>query len=155
MLIWPVLAYTIFPPSSVPFWLLGVGLAVDAAFLLPMRPYLRAVVGAVVVTAAGYGALLLQTVAERTPVALSTLSIEEMRDTYDAGSALTAPPVDWGSAWWACLLLIGVWAGVVLFASRTVGLTTPRPVPLGVSYAPEPNRDENGVLAGFAEPVQK
>jgi hypothetical protein len=155
MLIWPVLAYTIFPPSSVPFWLIGVGLAVDLVFAIPAHPYVRAVVGGIVVTAAGYGSLLLQTVAERTPIALSTLTIEGMRETYDAGSALTAPPVDWGSAWWAGLLLMGTWAGVTLFAQRTVGLTTPRPLPLGVRFAPEPARDENGVLAGFAEQVER
>lgn len=152
MLIWPVLAYTIFPPSSVPFWLLGVGLAVDLAFLLPLRPYVRAVVGAIVVTAAGYGSLLLQTVAERTPLNLSTLSVGEMRAAFESGSALTAPPVDWGSAWWAGLLLIGTWVGATYLADRTVGVTTPRPLPLGVTYAPEPVRDAQGVLAGFAEP---
>jgi len=152
MLIWPVLAYTIFPPSSVPFWLLGVGLAVDLAFLLPLRPYVRAVVGAIVVTAAGYGSLLLQTVTERTPLNLSTLSVGEMRAAFESGSALTAPPVDWGSAWWAGLLLIGTWVGATYLADRTVGVTTARPLPLGVTYAPEPVRDADGVLVGFAEP---
>ena len=31
-LIWPLLTFTIFPPSIVPFWLLPVGLTVDAVF---------------------------------------------------------------------------------------------------------------------------
>ena len=52
-LIWPLLTFTIFPPSVVPFWLLPVGLAVDATFLLRLRPYLRAAVGAIAVTLVG------------------------------------------------------------------------------------------------------
>jgi hypothetical protein len=153
MLIWPPLTYTVFPPSSVPFWLVGVGLAVDLVFLLRLSPYARAVVGGILVTAASYGALLLQTVAERTPVGLAKLSIGEMRATYEAGSALSTPPVDWASAWWAAPLAVVCWVGVTYFAGRTIGLSTPRPLPLGVSYAAEPVRDADGMLAGFAEPV--
>ncbi|WP_035304451.1 hypothetical protein [Actinokineospora inagensis] len=56
--IWPLLVAAHFPPSTVPFYLLFVGLAVDVARRLP-RP-VEAVVGAVLVTALGYGALYLQ-----------------------------------------------------------------------------------------------
>lgn len=155
MVIWPALTYTIFPPSSVPFWLVGLGLTVDLAFLIPLRPYLRAVVGAVVVTAGGYATLLLQTVIEGTPIDLYRQSIEQMRATFEAGGSLHTPPVDWTSAWWAALLLIATWAAVTWFAQRTIGLTTPRPLPVGVQYAPEPERDADGYLAGFPEHAEK
>jgi len=46
-LIWPLLTFTIFPPSVVPFWLLAAGLGVDVVFLLRMNAYLRAMAGAV------------------------------------------------------------------------------------------------------------
>jgi hypothetical protein len=49
-----------FPPSAVPFLLLGVAVAVDVAFLLRMPDALRAVPGAVLVGAAGAGGALLQ-----------------------------------------------------------------------------------------------
>ncbi|MEO7125663.1 MAG: hypothetical protein ABI382_01115 [Nakamurella sp.] len=149
MLIWPALFYTAFPPSSVPFWLIGVGLAVDLAFVVPMRPYVRAVVGAMIVTAGGYGSLLLQTVLERTPLDLAKMSVPETRAAYESGSALSTPPIDWSSAWWAALLLIAAWAGTTWFAGRTIGLSTPRPLPLAVTFAPEPSRNEHGVLVGF------
>ncbi len=152
MLIWPVLYYTIFPPSSAPFWLLAIGLAVDLAFVIPANPYVRAALGAALVTAAGYGALLLQTVAEGTPIDLAKLSIDEMRAAHAAGANLHTPPVDWTSWWWAALLLAVTWAGMTMFAQRTVGLTTPRPPAQTVVYAPEPRRNAQGYLAGFDEP---
>lgn len=150
MLIWPPLAYTVFPPSSVPFWLVGVGVATDLVFLARVRPAVRAVLGGVIVTAAAYGSLLAQTVAERTPVRLGFMSIEEMRATWEAGSALSTPPVDWVSIWWATPLAVACWLGVTRFADRSVGLDTPRPPVLTFQYGPEPLRDENGLLAGFA-----
>jgi hypothetical protein len=78
-LIWPLLTFTIFPPSVVPFWLLLIGLAVDAVFVLRVNPYLRAVVGAIAVTGVGYGALYLQTVAFGTPTDLGRRSMAQLR----------------------------------------------------------------------------
>ena len=77
---WPLLVVGTFPPSVPPIWMLGLGLAVDAVFLLKLNPYLRAVVGGLVVTAVGYGALWLQTVVSGTPTNLSDLTIEQMQD---------------------------------------------------------------------------
>jgi hypothetical protein len=59
--------------------------------------------------------------------------------------------VDWGSAWWAALILAATWAGITLFAERTVGLATPRPPAPGIVYGPEPRRDTRGLLDGFGE----
>ncbi|ETK32297.1 hypothetical protein [Microbispora sp. ATCC PTA-5024] len=58
-LVWPLLVGTGFPPSAVPFFFLLAGVCVDAAFLL-RQPYVRAVGGAVLVTAAVYGGLAVQ-----------------------------------------------------------------------------------------------
>ncbi|GAA3557735.1 hypothetical protein GCM10022222_46630 [Amycolatopsis ultiminotia] len=90
---WPLLLGLGFPVSTVPFYLLAVGLAVDLAFLA-RRP---AVTGAVLVTALGYGAFWLQ--AQLRPWLL--------------GDALTesAPPIEY---WTAAVALVGVfalWAG--------------------------------------------
>lgn len=60
--LWLVLTATAFPPSAVPFFLLGAGVAVDLVFLLPLSKWLRPVVGAVVVTAVAYGLLFAQSV---------------------------------------------------------------------------------------------
>ncbi|WP_372496901.1 hypothetical protein [Pseudonocardia humida] len=49
-----------FPPSAVPFVLVGVALAVDAAFLVRLPDLLRPVPGAVLVAAVGAGCALLQ-----------------------------------------------------------------------------------------------
>ncbi|PFG48534.1 hypothetical protein ATK36_3633 [Amycolatopsis sulphurea] len=53
---WPLLLGLNFPVSTVPFYLLAVGLAVDLAYRTP-RPALS---GAILVTALGYGAFWLQ-----------------------------------------------------------------------------------------------
>ncbi|GAA4071817.1 hypothetical protein GCM10022248_45520 [Nonomuraea soli] len=58
-LIWPLLTYTDFPPSAVPFFLVVGALCVDVAFLLG-HPVVRAVVGSVLVTAGVYAALSAQ-----------------------------------------------------------------------------------------------
>jgi len=60
--LWLVLTATTFPPSAVPFFLLGAGVAIDVVFLLPLSKWLRPVVGAVVVTAVAYGLLVAQSV---------------------------------------------------------------------------------------------
>jgi hypothetical protein len=57
--IWPLLVLFHFPPSAVPFFLLGAAVCVDLAFLVRL-PAARAVLGAVLATAAVYGGLMLQ-----------------------------------------------------------------------------------------------
>lgn len=151
-LIWGPLYGSVFPPSSVPFWLLGVGVTVDLVFLLRVAPYPRAVIGAVTVTVAAYGSLMVQSVIERTPLGLAGISPEDMRATYEAGSALTTPPTDWWSIWWATPLAALCWLGMTYFVQRTAGLGTPRPPELLEPYAPEPIRGPDGFLKGFAEP---
>lgn len=151
-LIWPLLTLSTFPASVIPVWLLGVGIAVDLAFLLPVHAHLRAVLGAVLVTVAGYGALWVQTLASGTPLDLAGKGPAELHAVYEAGFPLHAPPADWTSAWWACLILIGTWLLATLFAQRTIGLDTPRPPKPQVRYAAEPVRDESGYLAGFTAP---
>lgn len=151
-LIFPLLRLATFPPSVVPVWLLGAGIAVDLAFLIPLGPRLRAVAGAAIVTAAGYGALLAQTVISGTPVHLAGLGPAELRAVFEAGSPLRTPPVSWTSAWWAGLILAALWLFMTEFARRTIGLTTPRPPLLTIDYAPEPRRDADGYLAGFDGP---
>lgn len=66
-LIWPALVGIDFPPSIVPFYLVGVGLAVDLARRLGLAHLTEAVAGAALVTGLGYGALLLQDLAIETP----------------------------------------------------------------------------------------
>ncbi|MEU9884435.1 hypothetical protein [Sphaerisporangium sp. NPDC051011] len=57
--IWPLLYAFHFPPSAVPFFLLAAAVCVDVAFMLRV-PAVRAVAGAVLVTAAVYGGLAIQ-----------------------------------------------------------------------------------------------
>jgi hypothetical protein len=60
-LAWPALVGLGFPASTVPFYLLAVGLAVELAFGIGKgHPVLTAGAGALLVTAFGYGALWLQ-----------------------------------------------------------------------------------------------
>ena len=150
-IMWPLLYVSSFPPSAVPFWLLLVGLAVDLVFLIPLHPYLRAVVGAVAVTGSGYLGLLLQTLLAGSPTDLASQSIQQLRATYESGGHLHSPPVAWTSIWWAGLALLVTWAAVTWFAQRTIGLRTPRPPAIAASFAPEPRRDAVGHLDGFAE----
>lgn len=150
VLIWPALAWTIFPASVVPFWLIGVGIAVDLAFVLPMNPYIRAVVGAVIVTAGSYGSAALQTWISGTPLDLAKQSVADLRATFEAGLPLRMPPISWESAYGAVPLLAAVWVGVVIFARRTIGVDVPRPPELANPFAQEPLRSAHGVLEGFA-----
>jgi hypothetical protein len=149
-LIWPLLSFTIFPPSVVPFWLLAVGVTVDAVFLLRVNPYLRAVAGAVAVTAVGYGAMWLQTVAFGTPTDLAQLSIAQMRVSFESGNVLHMVPVSWTSVWLAALCLLATWSVVTLLATRSIGLSTPRPPEPTLPYGPEPVRDARKALDGWA-----
>ncbi len=150
-LIWPMLAFTIFPPSIVPFWLVPVGLTVDAVFLLRVRPRIRVLIGSAAVAAVGYGALWLQTVAFATPTDLASRSIAELRTAYQQGSALHMVPVDWSSWWVAGFGLALTWAGVTWVAARSIGLDTPRPPQRVTAWGPEPVRDARHCLTGWAD----
>ena len=149
-LIWPVLTFTIFPPSIVPFWLLLVGVTVDAVFLLKLHPYLRALAGAVAVTAVGYGAIWLQTVAFGTPTDLGGMTIAQQRTTFEAGNVLHMVPVTWSSWWVAGLGLLVTWSAVTWLAARSVGLDTARPPTPTLEYGPEPRREARGGLDRWA-----
>jgi hypothetical protein len=153
LVIWPLLVVGTFPPSSVPFWLLLVGLAVDGVFLIRMTASVRAVVGAAVVTGAAYLGLLVETLAEGSPTDLAGRSIAELRLLFSSGGHLHTPPVAWGSIWWAAPGLLVSWAAVTWIASRTIGLDTPRPPEIRVSFAPEPRRDSRGHLDGWPPPL--
>jgi hypothetical protein len=58
-LIWPLLTVADFPSSAIPFFLVAGAVCVDLAFLIRL-PVVRALAGAVVVTAGAYGALVVQ-----------------------------------------------------------------------------------------------
>jgi hypothetical protein len=66
-LIWPALVAFDFPPSIVPFYLVFVGVAVDLTRQLKLANLAEALVGAALVTAVGYGALLAQDVLVQAP----------------------------------------------------------------------------------------
>ena len=150
LITWPLLVLGGFPPSVPPFWMLGLGLAVDAVFLLKLHPYLRAVLGGLLVTAAGYGLLWLQTVASGTPTNLSDLTIEQMQDLYAGGTgeALAMPPVAFDTIWWAMPAAVLTWLFATWLVGRTVGFDIVPPPPLAITYSPEPDRDEGGLLLG-------
>ncbi|MEV0380845.1 hypothetical protein [Nonomuraea sp. NPDC050643] len=117
---WPLLTFTGFPPSAVPFFLVVAGLLVDVAFLVRM-PAARAVLGAAGVTAAAYGALAAQN-AIMGPV-YGALKGQE--------GLLGAPPLVTSSAVWAGLGLMGVWLAIEWLAGRRNTQpveTPPRPV---------------------------
>ncbi|NUP81498.1 MAG: hypothetical protein HOV96_28560 [Nonomuraea sp.] len=114
-LVWPLLTFTGFPPSAVPFFLVAAGLLVDLAFLVRV-PAVRAVVGTAVVTAGAYGALVVQNAA--------------MGQVYGAIKGQTglygAPPLVTSSALWAGLGLLAAWLAVEWIAGRR----DPRPQPI-------------------------
>jgi len=85
---WPLLLGLGFPVSTVPFYLLFVGLAVDLAFAMSSG-VLRAGVGALLVTAFGYGAFWLQS--QFRPWVLGDAHTE------------SAPP----AAYWTALVVLG------------------------------------------------
>lgn len=104
--IWPLLVGAGFPPSTVPFYLVFVGLAVDLAFLLPAAR-LRAPVGAALVSTLGFGALWTQ--AQLRPWLLGDVHTE------------SAPPVDY---WTLPVVLVGVgvlWVVLEPYARRHLG----------------------------------
>ncbi|WP_196073311.1 hypothetical protein [Nakamurella alba] len=147
--IWPLLVAGDFPPSSLPIWLLVVGVLVDLVFLVRMNEALRAVLGAVLVTAGGYGALALSALVTGTPLSLGSQDIASWRADFEAGAALATPPVNWSSVWITLPALLITWSFAALLASRTIGLSTPRPPALQVRYSAEPRRDAAGHLDGW------
>ncbi|WP_240197130.1 hypothetical protein [Nonomuraea lactucae] len=97
-LIWPLLAYTGFPPSAVPFFLVIGGICVDLAFVVRI-PAARALLGAAGATAAVYGALVAQN-ALMGPV-YSVLTGHK--------GLLGTPPLATWSAVWAGAGLLAAW----------------------------------------------
>ncbi len=157
-LILPLLVVSGFPPSVPPFWLLGLGLLVDALFLLKFNAYARAVVGAVLITAGGYGVLWLQNVLSGTPTDLAYKPVEQVQAAYAAGAGdpLWFPPVDYGSIWWALPGSVLTWLLVTFAVQRWSGLNTPRPPAGALDYAAEPPRGDDGLLLGILQaPRQK
>ncbi|MGR6916154.1 hypothetical protein ACU635_18095 [[Actinomadura] parvosata] len=100
-LAWPLLTFTGFPPSAVPFFMVVAGLLVDLAFLVRV-PVVRAVLGAAGVTAGAYGALVVQSAV--------------MGSVYGAikgqEDLLGAPPLAMPSAVWAGLGLLVAWLAI-------------------------------------------
>jgi hypothetical protein len=96
--VWAALVGTGFPPSTVPGYLLAVGLAVDAVALLRLPAAVAPLAGAVVTTVAGYLALAAQ------------------------AGWLAAPPVSQPSAAATAALLVLGWYGVEAWLSRRDGV---------------------------------
>jgi hypothetical protein len=100
---WPLLAVTKFPHSTVPFVLLFVGLAIDLVMLIDLNWLFEAIVGAVVVTGVVYGGLFLQS------------------------EAIAAPPVSYLSAPISAVILALLWGtyGYLRRQARTGSLIPP------------------------------
>ena len=111
-LVWPLLTFTGFPPSAVPFFLVIGGLCVDLAFAvrLPSRGLapVRAVLGAAAATAAVYGAL----------VAQSSIMGQVYGTLKGQTGLLGAPPLVMSSAVWAGVGLMAAWLACEWFATR-------------------------------------
>jgi hypothetical protein len=99
LLVWPALLGMGFPVPTVPFYLLFVGFAVDLAFRIGRhQPALTAGVGALLVTAFGYGTLWIQ--AQLRPWILGDAHTE------------SAPPV----AYWTMPIALAALLAVLLIA---------------------------------------
>lgn len=102
MFAWALLTGTGFPPSIPPFLLIGGAIVIDLAFLALANGYLRAIVGAVLATAATAAALTVQ--------------------RFTVGS----PPIDWLAFVWGGIFLAIAWAGLSgLTATRSTAATEP------------------------------
>ncbi|MGW4639667.1 hypothetical protein ACWEN6_14120 [Sphaerisporangium sp. NPDC004334] len=114
-LIWPMLYFTGFPPSAVPFFLLAAAVCVDVAFLLRL-PLARAALGAALVTVGVYGGLAVQ------------------------DRLLEAPPYLLASAPVTLVALGAAWYGVEWYRRRRRSgePETPAALPLGTPAAPGP-----------------
>ncbi|MFI6786887.1 hypothetical protein ACIBG4_06120 [Nonomuraea sp. NPDC050383] len=106
-LAWPLLTFTGFPPSAVPFFLVVGGLCVDLAFAVRMAPA-RALLGAVGVTAAVYGALAAQ----------SALMGQVYGAVKGQTGLLGAPPLATGTAVWAGAGLLAAWLAFEWWSGR-------------------------------------
>ncbi|MFG1707917.1 hypothetical protein ACFLIM_32385 [Nonomuraea sp. M3C6] len=107
MVAWPLLTFTGFPPSAVPFFLIVGGLLVDVAFLVRM-PAARAVLGSIGATAAAYGAL----------VAQSAIMGQVYGALKGQEGLLGAPPLATSSAVWAGFGLLAAWLAVEWIAAK-------------------------------------
>ncbi|HVK20292.1 MAG TPA: hypothetical protein VM677_02920 [Actinokineospora sp.] len=83
--IWPMLTVADFPPSTVPFYLVFVGLAIDLVRRLNLGHTLEAVAGAAAVTVLGHAAL------------------------YAQDTLIAAPPIAWWSAPITFALVAALW----------------------------------------------
>ncbi|PRX70034.1 hypothetical protein B0I32_101119 [Nonomuraea fuscirosea] len=117
-LIWPMLTYTGFPPSALPFFLVVGALLVDLAFLVRI-PAVRAVLGTAVVTVGAYGALTAQN-AVMGPVYGALKGQREL---------MGSPPLVLVSAGWAGLGLLVAWAAIEWFARGRRPREVPAPPP--------------------------
>ncbi|MBT2226933.1 hypothetical protein KLK06_13860 [Nonomuraea sp. NEAU-A123] len=110
--VWPMLTFTGFPPSAVPFFLVIGGLCVDLAFAVRLSSRglapVRAVLGAAAATAAVYGAL----------VAQSSIMGQVYGALKGQTGLLGAPPLVMSSAVWAGLGLMAAWLACEWFATR-------------------------------------
>ena len=149
--IWPLLTFGTFPPSYLPLWLVPVGVAVDVLFLLKATPYLRAVVGAVLITGLGYGLLWLSTVVTGTPTDLASIDISRIRSAFESGANLLTPPIAWSSIWVALPIAVLTWCFVTWIAAKAGGPTGATPPAVKVRFGPEPRHDTHGHLDGWAD----
>ena len=149
--IWPILTVGTFPPSYLPLWLLPLGVAIDLLFLLTLNRYLRAVVGGVLLTGLGYGALWLSTVITGTPTNLANMSIAEIRNAFEHGSHLLTPPVAWNSIWIALPIAVAFWVFATWLGQRAGGTGTTEFPPITVRFGPEPIRTAGGFLDGWPD----
>lgn len=106
-LIWPLLTFTGFPPSAVPFFLLAAGFAVDVAFAVRM-PLARALLGSVGVTAVAYGALVAQSALMGPVYGLIT----------GHAGLVGAPPLATATAVWAGAGLLAAWLACEWWGGR-------------------------------------
>jgi hypothetical protein len=110
--VWPMLTFTGFPPSAVPFFLVIGGLCVDLAFAVRLSSRalapVRAVLGAAAATAGVYGAL----------VAQSSIMGQVYGALKGQTGLLGAPPLVMSSAVWAGLGLMAAWLACEWFATR-------------------------------------
>ena len=148
--IWPLLTVGTFPPSYLPVWLLPLGVAVDAVFLLRLAPYARAVLGGALLVGLGYGVLWTSTVLTGTPTDLARLDIAQIRAAFESGAHLLTPPIAWDSIWIAVPISILAWCAGTWYGLRTDGADTRRPPAVRVEFAQEPLRDTHGALDGWA-----